>query len=198
MTSGQFLSSMSSAGFAGDVDSVAFYQLLCVGKRSIRPYSWEYCMVISLVRFPNPRGVISCLESRHWPCGAGLLRGEEGWGFKNEGAWQAPRVLAFASPPAQRPVLPPLRGSDSILALPGVSVGLWASLHPRLAILPPLPGFMRMPPVSPASGGMSRHGFPGLHPPPPGVPAALHPCLSILPPRRTGLDESISWRLLFP
>ena len=119
MTSGQFLSSMSSAGFAGDVDSVAFYQLLCVGKRSIRPYSWEYCMVISLVRFPNPRGVISCLESRHWPCGAGLLRGEEGWGFKNEGAWQAPRVLAFASPPAQRPVLPPLRGSDSYFGFTG-------------------------------------------------------------------------------
>ena len=37
----------------------------------------------------------------------------------------------------------------------GFRSALWASLHPRLAILPPLPGFKRNCPPSPASGGVA-------------------------------------------
>ena len=40
-----------------------------------------------------------------------------------------------------------------ILALPGVSVGRSPSLHPRLAFLPPLPGFVRIAPQPPSGGG---------------------------------------------
>ena len=70
MTSGQFLSSMSSAGFAGDVDSVAFYQLLCVGKRVLLLSETKFW----LFRNPSAKLAAGSTQKRERTCQASSAR----------------------------------------------------------------------------------------------------------------------------